>query len=59
MTWDAVAALCVVAAAVVLLVWRSRAETRVCAKCDVVASKKRVNGRMITRKPASELGIGK
>ena len=58
MTWDAFAALGVVAAAVVLLVWQTRREKRVCAKCEVVASQQRIGPAHVVQKPVNSLGIG-
>ena len=59
MTWDAFAALGVVAGAVALLIWQMRREKRVCAKCEVVGAQKRRQEAGVARKPVSALGIGR
>ncbi len=57
MTWDALAALAVVAGAVAVLVWQMRREKRVCAKCEVVDGAKRVQAAGVVRKTANSLRI--
>ncbi len=58
MTWDAVAALGVVAGAVALLVWQMQRGQRVCAKCEVVDAQKRLRTQRVARRSVASLGIG-
>lgn len=58
MTWDAVAALCVVAGAVALLIWQMQREQRVCAKCEIVDAQKRVRKTGVTQRSVEALRIG-
>ena len=58
MSWDAVAALGVVAAAVAVLGWRSRASKPTCSRCAVVTPSPRPTGGSV-RKASGELRIGR
>ncbi len=58
MTWDAIAALGVVAVAVALLVRQMRGEKQACAKCEVVKTQRRVQEAGVTKKRSSALRIG-
>ena len=59
MTWDAVAALLVVAGAVAVLVRQMRGEKRVCDKCDVLKTQQRRQGAGVVDKPVSALSLAK
>ena len=59
MTWDAWAALGIVALAAVALVWQTR-RPAACAKCDVAANAKRAqDAHKPARKRLDQLGIGR
>ena len=59
MTWDAYAALTVVAGAIALLFWNFRREKRVCAKCEVVDAQKRLHAAGVTKRAVTALKIGR